>query len=406
MEPQSYITDPEATEVEWPESPDTDNSETEENTTNVGSTEESKHDVAATGEIEGPQLHKKSSKDFQTQSGNAAFVFGFVATVAVAVLCHEYLVPTIANQVMKEEEVSKYLPKVNMSDDLVGAKNMNPQIQQAVDMAQHLMRLDSIKSDDMQPLNAQVQSLDEKMQRMMHESWKMNDTVNEILQQNNNLVRLNGMLKEDRVRSDAKMQKMIYEYQQMNDTVYTVLQQNVDLVKLNSKLQMENDAKYQPGNIWNRVAGAALSVGSVVAFNWLRPSLSAVAVAQAQNLVLGQDPTSSSAAMVHWAREGLQQLIGLDSRMVLAKLTQSAYHAVQLSQENVLLNQQIDQTYEWLCQLNVRNQELNQLVSGLEKVKQDLEKTNQYLNDRNMALESDVRWKENQDPDVECVEIA
>jgi hypothetical protein len=236
---------------------------------------------------------------------------------------------------------------------------------------------------------------------MLDESWKMNDTVNDILQQNDNLVRLNDMLKMDRLRLDAKMQKMMYEHQKMNDTVYTVLQQNVNLVRLNSKLQVENEAKPKPENIWNHVAGAALGLGSVVAFNWLRPSLSAVAVAQAQNLVLAQAPTSTSAALAHWAREGLQQLIGLDSRMLLAKLTQSSYRAVQLSQEKVLLNQQIDQTYEWLSELNVRNQDLSQLVSGLEKAQQDLEKANQYLSDRNIALE-----KANQDSDVECIMVA
>merc|ERR1719191_1799751 len=99
---------------------------------------------------------------------------------------------------------------------------------------------------------------------------------------------------------------MINEYRKMNGTVHEVLQQNVDLVKLNSKLQMENDAKYKPENlVWNHVlhhvAGAALGLGGAVAFNLMRPSLSAVAVAQAQSLVLVQAPKSASAALAHWA---------------------------------------------------------------------------------------------------------
>jgi len=457
MDSLSNTTDPQATEIEWP---DTDNSSeagssttiqdranseagsTEESKDNVGetggtvtaadgcdrpwfirsllfdggSTEESKHDVAPTGEIEEPLLSKKPSK-------TATLVWGFVAAVAAIVVCHRYLVPTTANHVIQKEEGGKYLvpiisnhmihkekvgkclPQLNTSTDLIVAKDVKPHTEQALATNHHSMSLNSIKFNDMQQMNAQVQNLtrhvvdaNAKMQIMIHESWKMNDTVNDVLQKNDDLVRLNGMLK---MGSDAKMQKMINAYQKMNDTVYEVLQQNVALVRLNSKLQMENDAKYKPEGLWNRVAGVALGLGSAVAFNWLRPSLSAVAIAQAQNLMLVEAPQSTSAALALWAREGLQQLIGLDSRMVLAKLTESSYRGMQLSHENSLLHQQIGQTYEWLSELNMRNQDFNQVVSALEKEKQDLEKANQWLNDRNIALE-----KANQDSDVECIMVA
>merc|ERR1712224_863560 len=108
---------------------------------------------------------------------------------------------------------------------------------------------------------------------------------------------------------------------------------------------------------------------------------------QAQNLVLVHAPSSTRGVLARWAREGLQQLIGLDSRMALARLAHSSYHSVQLNEQNLVLDQQVGQTCGWVSELNSRNQALNQQIVGLEQANHDLAQANQLLNRRITALE-------------------